>query len=155
MRAMGEVSRTRQTGRVSELDDAAQVQLLAAALRDDARDLSLYAGFMLTTLTSALPPEVVEVERHRSLAEKVRGAEGTVVGVTVRLEDRRWTLDRDRVGAAPQATVCHEVNGIVLSTDRLALDSWAAQVAAAVVRVAGATAGSGAALEQMLRPRGL
>lgn len=143
---------------MSELEDAAQVQLLAAALRDDARDLSLYAGFVLTTLTtltSALPPEVVEVERHRSLAEKVRGQEGTVVGVTVRLEDRRWTLHRDRVGAAPQATVCHEVNGIVLSTDRLALDAWAAQVAAAVVRVAGATAGSRDALEQMLRPRGL
>ena len=131
------------------------VELLASALRRDAQDLSLYAGFLLNTLSVALPADVVEVSRHRSMRDRVRGGEGDIVGVTVRLADRVFTLTRVAVGAKPTASVVHEVKGIALSTQAVPLDEWAHQVAAALVSQAQVSAAAAAALEVMLRPGSL
>jgi len=40
------------------------LDVLATELRRHGEDLSLYAGFLLNTLSAALPPELVEVERE-------------------------------------------------------------------------------------------
>ena len=74
------------------------LEVLATELRRHSGDLSLYAGFLLTTLSSALPAEMVEVERKGSLLGRLRGAEAPVVAVTVRFGDQGFTLRRDAVG---------------------------------------------------------
>ncbi len=50
--------------------DDADVAKLAAALRSDADDLSLYAGFLLNTLSQALPAHLITVDRERGLRER-------------------------------------------------------------------------------------
>ncbi len=132
-----------------------RVEILAAALRSDAQDLSLYAGFLLNSLSLALPPDYVTVERKKSMRERMRGGEGEVISTTVRLGDRSFTLARKAVGAQPIASVAHQVNGIVLSTTVVPLDAWSRQVAAALVEQAGESRQAAAALEDMLRPRGI
>jgi hypothetical protein len=132
--------------------DSTQVELLAAALRRDSQDLSLYAGFLLNQLSGALPPELITVERERSMRERLAGKDGRVVEVRVTIDDRTWSLRRENVGKPAVATVAHEVNGIVLSRDRVPLDAWAGQVAVAVVARATASGRSAAELEQMFRP---
>jgi hypothetical protein len=135
--------------------DSTQVEVLAAMLRRDSQDLSLYAGFLLNQLSGALPPELISVERERSMRERMAGKDGRVVEIRVRIDTRTWSLRREGVGKPAVATVAHEVNGIVLSRDQVALDEWAAQVATAVVARATAAGQSAAELEAMLRPRSL
>jgi hypothetical protein len=132
-----------------------EVATLAAALRADAGDLALYAGFLLNSLGDALPAELVTVDRTRTLADRVRGGEGTVTGVHVRLGEELFSLRRDRVGAAGTATVSHEVGGIRLSTETLGLDTWSTRVSAALLVRARTSAAAAAALTGMLAPRPL
>jgi hypothetical protein len=108
------------------------LQVLATELRRHSEDLSLYAGFLLGTLSSALPAELVEVERKRSLLARLRGAEAPVVAATVRLGDQTFTLRRARVGARAVATVRHESGGVVLRTDPVDLDEWSQRLAVAL-----------------------
>jgi hypothetical protein len=140
------------TGPGSATPDSNQVELLAAALRRDSQDLSLYAGFLLNQLSGALPPELIVVERERSMRERLAGKDGRVVEVRITIDDRTWSLRREAVGKAAVATVAHEVNGIVLSRETVPLDAWAGQVAAAVVARATASGRSATELEQMFRP---
>ena len=72
------------------------LEVRAAELRRRSDDLSLYAGFLLSTLSSALPPELVDVERKGSVLGRLRGAEAPVVAATVRLGDQGFTLRRER-----------------------------------------------------------
>jgi hypothetical protein len=131
------------------------VEVLAAMVRRDAADLSLYASFLLNTLSLALPDNQVEVDRNRSLADRARGNEGHVVRVRVSLGDHRWTLSRARPGSKPTSVVEHVVHDVVLSTTELRLDDWCRDVAEAIVREASATASSRSALEQMLLPKSI
>lgn len=141
---------------MSEPDPGAeQVELVAASLRHGTADLSLYAGFLLTTLSEALPREVVEVEWRRSLRDRVTGAPGHVVGVHVLLGDDRYSLTRAATGARPTASVRHEVGGVVLRRQSLPLDAWAQRLAQALLRYTVATGRSAEALAELLRPRGL
>ena len=43
------------------------LEVLAASLRRESDDLSLYAGFLINTLSAALPPHMVAVERKAGL----------------------------------------------------------------------------------------
>lgn len=135
------------------MSEPGQVAILAAALRADAGDLSLYAGFLLNSLSDALPAELVTVDRARSLADRVRGGEGTVTGVHVRLGEEVFSLRRARVGAPGAATVSHEVGGIRLATETLGLDAWSTRVSAALLERARADSAAAAALTGLLAPR--
>lgn len=128
------------------------LEVLATELRRHSGDLSLYAGFLLTTLTSALPAEMIEVERKGSLLGRLRGAESPVVAVTVRLGDQGFTLRRDAVGRPPQATVRHESGGIALRTETVGLDEWSRRLAAALGTYAERNAAAAEALSRFTLP---
>jgi hypothetical protein len=128
------------------------LEVLATELRRHSGDLSLYAGFLLTTLAAALPPELVEVERKGSLLGRLRGAEAPVVAVTVRLGSEGFTLRRDAVGRPPVATVRHESGGIALRTDTVGLDEWSRRLAAALGALAERDAAAAAALARFTLP---
>lgn len=76
------------------------LEALATSLRTHSDDLALYAGFLVNTLSESLPPEMVEVKRGNGV---FRRGNGPVLAVTVRVEDRRFTLSRKAVGAAVRA----------------------------------------------------
>jgi hypothetical protein len=128
------------------------LEVLATELRRHSGDLSLYAGFLLTTLSSALPPELVDVQRKGSLMGRLRGAEAPVVAVTVRLADQRFTLRRDTVGRPATATVAHESGGIALRTDTVGLDEWSRRLAAALGAYAQHNAAAAEALSRFTLP---
>lgn len=137
------------------MSDPAAVATLAAALRADADDLALYAGFLLNQLSDALPPELVTVDRARSVADRVRGGEGTVTGVHLRLGEELFSLRRAKVGAVGTATVSHEVGGIRLATETLGLDAWSTRVSTALLVRARADSAAAEALTGLLNPRSL
>ena len=128
------------------------LEVLAAELRRRSDDLSLYAGFLLSTLSSALPPELVDVERKGTVLGRLRGAEAPVVAATVRLGDQGFTLRRERVGAPAVATIRHESGGIALRTETVDLDEWSHRLAAALGAYADRHAGAAEALRRFTLP---
>lgn len=137
------------------MSDPTTVANLAAALRADADDLALYAGFLLNQLSDALPPELVTVDRARSVADRLRGGEGTVTGVHLRLGEQLFSLCRAKVGAAGAATVSHEVGGIRLATETLGLDAWSTRVSTALLARAQADSAAANALTGLLNPHSI
>ncbi|MFD9697480.1 hypothetical protein [Lentzea sp. NPDC059081] len=109
------------------------METLAASLRTYSADLALYAGFLVNTLSGALPPDMVEVRRKTGV---LRRGDGPVLVVTVRVGDRRFTLRRKAVGAAVGAQIAHESRGIVLSTSDVKIDAWSRELAAALTSYA-------------------
>src|SRR5690349_7116353 len=101
------------------------LELLAAALRGHSADLSLYAGFLLNVLSSALPAELIEVDREGKLKARLGGRrEPAVLGVAVRLGDQRYELSRPDLGHPATARIRHESGGVVLSTRAVGIDEW-------------------------------
>jgi hypothetical protein len=120
----------RLTGETGEDWD---LETLAVNLRTHSDDLALYAGFLVNTLSASLPPEMVEVEHGKRM---FRRGDGSVLAVTVRVGDRRFTLRRKAVGAAVRAQVVHESRGIVLRTSEVGIDTWSRDLATALARYA-------------------
>jgi hypothetical protein len=98
------------------MDDAHGFDLLAASLRADARDLELFLEVLAAKLTEALPAAVA-VEREGGLLARRR-----VKRVAVELDEHRYELARAPGGVAGRHS--HQVRGITLKTEQLALDDW-------------------------------
>ncbi|MEU6086761.1 hypothetical protein ABZ865_08105 [Streptomyces sp. NPDC047085] len=124
------------------------LDLLTAALRRDAADLEVYAQVLTGTLSEALPPGSVAVERRRGMADRLAGREGRVERVEVFLGEQRLVLDL--VGGRPQGEVCKEVRGVVLSRRPVALDEWVRELAVAIAARAQSDARARAALERLV-----
>ncbi len=92
------------------------LEVLAASLRRDSGDLSLYAGFLINTLSATLPAEMVLVERKAGLFGRVKD-DAPVLAVGVLFGDRRLTLRRDAVGKPVTAQIKHESGGVVMRTE--------------------------------------
>ena len=74
---------------------------------------ALYASVLTKSLSEALPPGYVTVERERSMSDRMRGRPGEVSKVAVKLGDQVMTLAVKNGQAA--AEICREVRGVVLS----------------------------------------
>jgi hypothetical protein len=129
-------------------DLPADFHLVAAALRQDAADVAAYAAALTVTLADALPAGCVTVERARTVADKVRGRQGEVRRVVVRLGEHALSLSAQH--GQPVAEVHHEVRGVVLSRERVALDSWLDTLARELVTYAAANARAAAALRRLV-----
>lgn len=121
---------------------------VSAALRADSADVALYARVLTESLGSALPPGCVQVDRDRSLADRVQGRPGRVTKITVRLGDRLMTLAMR--GSEPVAEICREVRGVVLSRQPVGIHEWAAELARALVEHAGQNARAAQALRALV-----
>ena len=98
---------------MTESGDAPSLDLVAAALRADSADVAIYARVLTESLSEALPPGTVTVDRKRSASDRMRGRPGEVSGIVVRLGDQVMTLSVSR--GQPAAEICREVRGVVLS----------------------------------------
>jgi hypothetical protein len=116
---------------MTEPDDELSLEMVTAALRMDSADVAVYARVLSKSLSEALPPEYVTVERERSMSDRMRGRSGEISKVAVRLGDQLMTL-AVRSGQ-PSAEICREVRGVVLSRQTVPLQQWASALASALV----------------------
>lgn len=125
-----------------------EVELLAAALRQDSADLSLYAKVLTVNLVDSLPSGAVKVERKRSVSDRMAGREGTVSALDVALGEQRLSLRADRGRMVGE--ICKEVRGIVLSRREVGLDEWIDALAQALSEAAASSARARQAIEKFL-----
>lgn len=138
------------TGKGTELSQW-DLEVLASSLRRDSDDLSLYAGFLLNTLSASLPADMVHIERKTGMFGKER-PDAPVLRVTVRFDDLRFTLHRAAVGRSAVAQVAHESGGVVLRTDTVAMDDWSRQLATALAGYAQRHTAAAQALQRLTLP---
>jgi hypothetical protein len=125
------------------------VQLLATTLRADRTDVASYARVLSGALADALPPGMVEIERQRSLADRLAGREGRPVAVVVHGDERELVLreaDHGRVDAA----VHQVVRGVVISRRSVGVDAWLTTLAEDLTKIAARDAAARAALAKLL-----
>ncbi len=132
---------------MSEPDD--DVNVLAAIVSRQSLDLEVYAGFLLQALSDALPAELVSVRRRSSLGGRLRGRPPAVIEVALHLGDQRFTLSRPEPNARIRSTVGHEVGGIVLKTEPVALDEWSRRLATELAELARRNDAAAAALARI------
>jgi len=116
---------------VTEPADDLSLEMVTAALRVDSADVAVYTRVLTKSLSEALPPGYVTVERDRSVSDRMRGRPGEIAKVVVRLGDQLMTL-AVRNGQ-PSAEICREVRGVVLSRENVPLQQWATALASALV----------------------
>jgi hypothetical protein len=132
-------------------DEAVPVELVAAALRADAADVQTLVRVLGNTLGDALPAGMVEVQRSRSMSDRLRGREGDPVAVTVATADVRLTLvggEHRHEGVRAEAQ--RVVRGVVISRQDLTVDQWVSEVARVVSELADRNADARRALTRWL-----
>jgi hypothetical protein len=144
---------TLEPGEPHGLGPMFDVQLLAATLRADRADVASYARVLSGALADALPPGMVEVEHHRSLADRVSGRAGRPVAVVVHGADRELHL-REAAHGAVEAQVHQVVRGVVISRRTVGIDQWLQALAEDLNRIAARDAAARSALDRLLNGGG-
>ncbi|HEU4675560.1 MAG TPA: hypothetical protein VFS29_06220 [Motilibacteraceae bacterium] len=129
-------------------DDGPDVHALAAALRADSADVATFTRVLTATLGDALPQGMVDVERDRSLADRLAGRDGTPVAVHVHGQDRQLSLTQGKRG--PEAEVRQVVRGVVISRRQVGVDEWIGALAAELSALAARDAAARVALARLL-----
>ena len=133
---------------MTEPAEAPSLDLVTAALRADSADVAIYARVLTESLSEALPPGTVSIDRKRSASDRMRGRPGEVSGIVVRLGDQVMTLSVSR--GQPAAEICREVRGVVLSRTPVPLHEWTAALASALVAYAERNAEAAQALRKLV-----
>jgi hypothetical protein len=133
---------------MTEPDDALSLEMVTAALRADSTDAAVYARVLTNSLSEALPPDYVTVERERSMSDRMKGRPGEISKVVIRLDDQVMTLGLR--GGRPTAEICKEVRGVVLSRQTVPLQQWASALASALVNHAASNAAAAEALRRLV-----
>jgi hypothetical protein len=133
---------------MTEPDDAPSLEMVTAALRMDSVDVAIYARVLTQSLSEALPPDYVTVERERSMSDRMRGRPGEISKLVVKIGDQVMTLAVKN--GQPVAEVCRQVRGVVLSRDTVPLQQWADSLANALVAHAETNAQAAEALRRMV-----
>lgn len=133
---------------MTQPDDPLSLEMVTDALRVDSADVAVYARVLTKSLSEALPPGYVMVERERSMSDRMRGRPGEISKVAVRLGDQLMTLAvKD---GRPSAEICREVRGVVLSRENVPLQKWAASLASALMAHAEDNAQAAEALRRLV-----
>ena len=122
--------------------------MVTAALRADSTDAAVYASVLTKSLSEALPPGYITVERERSMSDRMRGRPGEVSKVVVKLNDQVMTLEVKH--GQPSAEICREVRGVVLSRTPMPVGEWAAALASALMSHAESNAKAAEALRRLV-----
>ena len=117
---------------MTESDGGPSLEMITAALRADSADVALYARVLTESLGDALPPGCVQVDRARTMSDRMHGRPGEVRKITVRLGEKVLTLTV-QPGRPPAAEICREVRGVVLSRQPAGLQEWVDDLARELV----------------------
>lgn len=129
-------------------EEADRVALLASALRADQGDLATYERVLTTSLADALPAGIIEVERDRSLSDRMAGRPGSIRALRIHLGEETLELQSQRGGL--RASMQKSVRGVAISRKELSLDAWSDALARALARFAEESEGARKALERLL-----
>jgi hypothetical protein len=129
-------------------DPGLNLDMVTAALRADSADVAIYAQVLTESLSEALPPGTVVVERDRSMSDRMKGRPGEVSSIVVRLGDQVMTLSIKR--GQPVTEICREVRGVVLSRTPVPLGDWISALASALVSHAERNAAAAEALRRLV-----
>ncbi len=130
-----------------ELEPSA-VEQLAAALRADTDDLDSYHRVLSETVAGLLPAGMVEVERERSMSDRVAGRPGRATVIRLSLGER--ALELRAVRGRIVATASQEVRGVVISRREISVAEWAQLLASYLATLALENAEARAALGRLL-----
>ena len=133
---------------MSESGDALDFDLVAAALRADSADVAVYARVLTDSLGEALPPGVVDIDRERTMSDRMRGRPGEVSKITVRLGEQVLTLVNQRGRLVDE--ICKEVRGVVLSRRPAPVEEWLAELARGLVAYADQNAQAAQVLRRLV-----
>jgi hypothetical protein len=125
------------------------LELLAAHLRRSTDDLSLYSGMLLNVLSATLPPDLVEVRREGKLKARLARRDPAVLGISVSINEWRYDLDRDGVGARPVLKMVHHSGGVVMSSKTVSVGEWCRGLATDLAKVAGTNSAAIEALQRL------
>jgi hypothetical protein len=124
------------------------LHLIAAALRADRADVESYTRVLTAVLGDALPPGMVEVERKRSLADRMNGREGTPVSLTVTTPDEQLVLRQAAHGVTGE--VRQIVRGVTIKRSVVGVDEWLVALAGVLSKLASRDAAARDALTNLL-----
>jgi len=125
------------------------IQLLSAMLGNDRSDVASYVRVLTGALGDALPAGVVEVDRQRSLGDRMAGRPGTPVGLIIRGADRELELTQRPHGSV-EAQVRKVVGGVVISRRQVPIDEWVRQFAEVLMEQTAQNAAARQALAALL-----
>ncbi len=129
-------------------DDEQDIELLAAALRADGNDVAAFTRVVVATLAAMLPAGLVDVERKRTMADRLSGRDGEPTAVLARFAARELEL-RNGVGGA-ETEIRTVVRGVVLSRRRVPVSEWVRALAEELNALAASSADARAALARLL-----
>jgi hypothetical protein len=133
---------------VGDADAVRDIDLVAAALRVDRADVDTLVAVLTESLGELLPSGMVEVERERSMGDRLAGRPGHAVAVAVRAPERELSLRRGRHG--PVAEIRVVVRGVVISRREVGIDEWTRALAEEVSALARRDAAARTALQRFL-----
>lgn len=128
--------------------DTSVVDLVAAAIRSDTSDLDVYHRVLSATVSEMLPAGMVEVDRERSMKDRMAGREGRATSIRIRLGDR--TLELVAQHGRLVATSAREVRGVVISRQEVSVAEWTQQLAQYLAQLAAENADARLALSKLL-----
>jgi hypothetical protein len=126
------------------------LHLIAAALRSDRADVESYTRVLTSVLGDALPPGMVEVERRRTLADRMNGRPGTPVSLTVTTPDEQLVLGQARHGVTGE--IRQIVRGVTIRRRTVGVDEWLVALAGVLAKLATGSAVAREALSRLLSP---
>jgi hypothetical protein len=132
----------------ADAGEAERVALLAAALRADSTDLATYERVLFSSLADSLPAGVVEVDRDRSMSDRVAGRPGRPVAIRVRLGGETLELASGR--GAPVARIARDVRGVTISRREVSVGEWTVRLAQLLSQLARENAATRDALARLL-----
>ncbi|MGA2209790.1 MAG: hypothetical protein ABSH30_09155 [Acidimicrobiales bacterium] len=124
------------------------VELLAAALRADNSDLDSYHRVLSSSIGDLLPGGLVEVDRERSLSDRMAGRPGTATAIRLHLGDK--TLELVAHHGRLVATIAQEVRGVVISRKEVPVAEWVQALAAYLAALANDSASAREALGRLI-----
>jgi len=131
----------------SGLGPAGELHLVVAALRSYREDVESLTRVLSETLGDALPAGMVEVERRRTVADRMAGRDGRAVAVRVRTASRGLELSSGRYGLT--AEIRQVVRGVVISRKQVGVDEWLVALAEELTRLADRDARAHEALSRL------
>ena len=124
------------------------VEQLAAALRADTSDLDSYHRVLSSSIGDLLPEGRVEVDRQRTMSDRVAGRPGTATAIRLHLGDKTLELVAHRGRLV--ATIAQDVRGVTISRKEVPVSEWVQALAVYLAALAADNASAREALGRLL-----
>jgi hypothetical protein len=123
------------------------VEQLAAVLRAETSDLDSYHRVLSSTIGDLLPG-LVEVDRQRSMSDRIANRPGAATAIRLHLGDKTLELVTHRGGLV--ATIAQEVRGVTISRKEVPVAEWVQALAVYLASMAADSADAREALGRLL-----